>query len=351
MKTIKAKRGKISPSQLFFIILVSRAVVALTFFQSILNNGITPDVLLSSFLARILNLLICLPAYFCAKNNKNPLDFKVTKAFYLVYFIFFASVNISRFAFFASSETNEGSGSFLFIILMAGAACYAASLGIEAFSRFSVICADISIVLLIIIIVMNIRNFHITNFAPFFINTKYEIFENSVIFTSNSIEPALFLVLWDKTNSDNAKPFFLGIVAAYFAIFIMLLFCIGVLGSAAPLFSYPVFTLFQMTAYKSFSRLDIVYTAFGFFALFAKCAIIIYCATQTVEKYTLKTKSAALFIILSISSVLITQQFFSEIINNAKIFYFTISVIFSIIIPSLVLIFAKRKGENRIEDS
>jgi hypothetical protein len=338
-----AKRGVISPYQLFFIFLVSRAVVALTFYQSILINGISPDSLLSSLLALLINLLLCFPAILCCVKNKNPLETKIGKTVYFFYFLFFAAINISRFAFFAADKTLGGKNALFFIFVMVAAACYAAHLGIEALGRFCAPCAVASIAVLIVITVLNTKNFHFINFMPFFVGTENDIIKNAFIFSSNSIEPALLLVLYDKCSKSQKKSLLFGIGASYAAILLMLVFCIGVLGSAAPLFSFPVYTLFQMTSFGSFSRLDIVYSAFGFFALFAKCAVLIYCAEQTLFFAPKKTKTPVLFVASGVLSVVIYKRFFDEMINGARGFYFVICLAFLVVLPLIFLIFSKRR--------
>ncbi|MBR2100391.1 MAG: GerAB/ArcD/ProY family transporter [Eubacterium sp.] len=342
----QSQRGVISPYQLFFIFLVSRAVVALTFYQSILINGISPDSLISSLAAFVINTLLCIPAYLCCSKGKSPLQSKAGKTVYFIYFLFFASVNISRFAFFAAEKTSSGMGAVFFIMIMAAGACYAAFLGIEAIGRFCSACAIASIIVLLLIILLNFKNLQPINFMPFFEGSKKDIIENSFIFSSNSIEPALLLVLFDKCKSNQKKSLFLGIAASYGAIILMLVSCIGVLGCAAPLFAFPVYTLFQMTAFGSFSRLDMLYTAFGFFALFAKCSVIIYCAEKLVLNVPSKTKAPLLFLSSSALSIIIYKRFFDEMINGARDFYFYISIAFLALIPLLSLILTRKEVKN-----
>ena len=341
-----ALRGIISPYQLFFIFLISRAVVALTFYQSILYNGITPDSLISSIIALGINLLICIPIYLCIKHNKNPLDTKPGRILFFIYFIFFAAVNVSRFSFFACDKTTHGDSPLLFAVLITIAACYAAYLGIEALGRFSALCAGLSVLVLIIIVLLNIKSFHLVNFLPFYVGSKAETLKNSLIFTSNSIEPAMLLVFYKRCSSGSSKALLGGISASYIAIFIMLLFCIGVLGRAASLYSFPVYTLFQMTAFKSFSRLDIVYTAFGFFALFAKCAYIFYCAGQCITRLDSKLKYVLIFALVLASSIYIYTRFYSEITNNSRWFYTALSSAFLVVIPIISLLISKRRKKN-----
>ena len=343
---LPAKRGVISNYQLFFIFLVSRAVVALTFYQAILIGGVSPDSLISSFIALFLNLLLCVPSFLCVKYSKNPLKTKFGRALYLLYFVFYASINISRYAFFACDKTLHSQSPLLFIIVMAAAASYASYLGIEALGRFSVLCAVTSIGVLIIIIFLNFKNFRPINFMPFFDNGKKDILLNSLIFSSNSIEGALYLKLSDRCSEKSAKPLFFGIIASYAAIALMILFCVGVLGKAAKLFSFPIYTLFQMTAFKSFSRLDIIYSAFGFFALFSKCSLLIYCAKEVFPCVKNGAKPALLTALCTLSSLLIYRSFYSEIANRARWFYAALCFIFLVLIPCLYLLSGKRKKDE-----
>ena len=345
-----SKRGVISPYQLFFIILASRAVVALTFYQSVLKNGVSPDSLLSSLLALGINLLLCLPAVLCCKKEKSPLKTGAGRIIYFVYYFFFAGINAARFALFANERTVNGAGIMLFIFLMCAAACYAAFLGIEAIGRFSVICAVLSVFLLLIIMLLNIKSFHPSDFLPFFVGSRADIAQNSLIFSSGSIEPALYFILFEKCEKSRAKGLLWGIVASYGAIFLMLLFCVGVLGSAAPLFDYPVFTLFQMTAFGSFSRLDILYTAFGFFALFAKCAVLVYCAAACIKRTSPKAKEAFIFVPLAVLSFFLCRLLSSQSADFSRKLYIYLTLVFCVLIPLLFLLIPK-KGRKKNESN
>jgi hypothetical protein len=84
----KAKRGKISPVQLFFILLVSRLVVTLTYIQMVSVGKLSSDLMISIALAYCFTMVSSLPAYICIVKNKNPFDVKWIAIFYAVYFIF-----------------------------------------------------------------------------------------------------------------------------------------------------------------------------------------------------------------------------------------------------------------------
>lgn len=69
---IDAKRGKISPRQLFCIFFVSRIVVSLTYVQSVSVGKFDTDVPISFALSMPLTFLMSVPAVLCVKKKKSP---------------------------------------------------------------------------------------------------------------------------------------------------------------------------------------------------------------------------------------------------------------------------------------
>lgn len=344
-----AKRGKISPVQLFFILLVSRLVVTLTYIQTVSLGKLSSDLLISIAFACLFTLLMSMPAYICVIKNKNPFHVKWVAVFYAVYFIYSAAVNISRFSYFASSRLNPDTSMVFFIIIITAAVCYAAAMGIESLGRFGVFCGAVLIIAVLVVAVFNIDNVTMINYYPLFLNTRSEIFEDSAVITANTIEPALFLALSGRVNGKKAKPLFLGITASFVTIFLLIFLCMGVMGSAASLQSYPIFTLFQMASIGSFSRLDMFHTAFWIFGLFLKCSVLVYASSAAIKKFTHKTKCIAVALIVGAAAIIITEIIGTRIVTFTKIVSISTFVLFSIIIPVISLFAVKSKGENLIE--
>lgn len=345
----KAKRGKISPVQLFFILLVSRLVVTLTYVQTVSVGRFSSDLLLSIAFAFLFTMLLSMPVYLCIIKNKNPLSVKWIAVLYALYFVYSAAVNISRFSYFASSRLNPESSMVFFIIIIAAAACYAAAMGIESLGRFGVFCGAVLVIAVLVVAVFNIHNIDVINFYPVFGNSRSEIFENSAVFTANSIEPALLLMLSGRVNGKKAKPLFFGIAAAFATIFLLIFLCIGVMGSAASLQAYPIFTLFQMASIGSFSRLDMFHTAFWVFALFLKCSVLIYAASSAVTKFTHRTKCIAVALITGAAAVIMTEVIGTGMAAFTKILSIATFILFVVAVPFIYLFIGKKKEEILIE--
>ena len=101
-----AKRNKISPLSLFYILFICRIVVCLTSVHSISTTEINSQALISFVIAMVMTVVFSLPAVFCYKMNKNPIDIKWVSKLYYVYFILVVAVSVSRFSYFASTTLN-----------------------------------------------------------------------------------------------------------------------------------------------------------------------------------------------------------------------------------------------------
>ena len=114
-----AKRNKISPLSLFYILFICRIVVCLTSVHSISTTEINSQALISFVIAMVMTVVFSLPAVFCYKMNKNPIDIKWVSKLYYVYFILVVAVSVSRFSYFASTTLNPETQGWLFALFTA----------------------------------------------------------------------------------------------------------------------------------------------------------------------------------------------------------------------------------------
>lgn len=347
---IRSKAGKIAPYQLFFILFVSRVVVTLTYIQTVTVGKLTTDLLISLLIAYGLTMLFCVPIYLCAKNNKNPFDVKWISLLYSLYFVYFSALNVSRFSYFATSQLNPQLSIAFFALIIVVCACYAGIMGIEGISRFGVFCGVVLIITVVTVVCFNIKNSEFVNIFPIIDNTRSDVLKNSIVLTSNSIEPAVYLALVNKVNGKEKKTLFFGISASYFVIFILLLLCNLVMGSAAGLQAYPIFTVFQLASIGSMSRFDIFHTAFWVLALFFKVSILIYSASICIKKYRHSTKCVIISVITIAVAVVITVILGTKMVDITKIISVATFGVFCFLIPVLsLLLIKKRRMDDVIE--
>lgn len=341
---INAKQGKISPKQLFFMLFVSRLVVSLTYIQAVTVGRFDSDVPISFALSLPLTCLMSIPAVMCVKRKKSPLSNSVISTLYLLFFLFFSSLTVGKFAYFATTKMNPESPMVMFIALAFVAACYGAYLGLEPLGRFASFCGVLLTVVIAVVLIFNVKNFECVNLFPVLQDGAKHIVMNTFLFTCNSIEPVLLLSLYDKINGDCVKPYFSGVACAYLGVFLLLIFCCGVLGNSADLQSFPIFTLFQTASINDMSRLDILHTSFWIFAVFLKTAVLLFCASSLLKKYTHKNKALVFGITAFLGAVIMNEVFGMKMAEVSKTVTVVMFALLAFVIPIFTLIF------NRSDD-
>lgn len=279
----------ISPRQLFYILFVVRVVVCLTYIQAVSVGKFSSDLLLSFLLSYVLVIVSSIPILICVSKNKKPLDIGFVKWFYALYFILYSALNISRFSYFVTTKMNTGMSMLIFITISFLAVCYGASLGIEALGRFGGLCGVVLIATVLIVFVCVFNDFEYLNFFPIFENTNKNFIQNTLLFSSNSIQPALLLCLSKYTNGDVKKPYFAGVSLSYLVVFLLLFFAHGVLGGNANLQAFPIYALFQMTSIFETSRLDVLHTSVWIISMFLKSCVLVFCASSFFQKIEYKS--------------------------------------------------------------
>lgn len=319
--------------------------MSLTYIQAVTVGKFDSDVPIAFALSLPVTFALSIPAVLCVKRKKSPLSNSVIGVLYLVFFLLFSSLTVSRFSYFATTKMNPESPMIIFAVLVFIAVCYGAYLGLEPLGRFASFCGVLLVIAIAFVLVFNIKNFSSVNFYPMFQNGFEHIAMNTILFTCNSIEPVLLLSLSDKTNGDSVKPYFFGIACAYLGVFFLLVFCCGVLGDSADLQSFPIFTLFQTASINDMSRLDIFHTSFWIFAVFLKTAVLLYCASTLYQKGSYKTKvlifSAIAFLCTAFTNEILGTKI-AEISKNLTVIMFAL---FSFVFPCFSLIFG-RSGDS-----
>ena len=97
--------------------------MSLTYVQSVSVGKFDTDVPISFALSMPLTFLMSVPAVLCVKKKKSPQLSSVLGVAYLLYFLFFSSLTVERFAYFATTKMNPESRMIVFIILAFVAVC------------------------------------------------------------------------------------------------------------------------------------------------------------------------------------------------------------------------------------
>lgn len=328
------KRGKISPSQLFCIVFVSRLVVCLTYIQSVTIGDFAFDLLLSFILAWLLTIIASLPVFCCLQKGKNVLNNKLLSVFYGIYFLVGASVTISRFSYFATARMNPKMSMAIFIFIGFLAICYGAYLGIESLARFGSFCAVLLVIAVGLVVLCNIKSFNPLNFYPLYQNKGKSFWLGTLLFAANSMEPPLLFCLAPLTNGNVKKPYLLGISSAFGVIFLLLFFSLGVLGSNGNLQPFPIYSFFQMASAFDIARLDMLHTSFWILAMFLKAGVLVFGTSICTKRFTHKSKIVALSCGGFAISFVINMIVGTNIVNVSKPFEVISFTVLCIVLPT-----------------
>lgn len=339
------KTGKISPYQLFSALFVSRIIVTLTYIQNVSVGNLSSDLLISVFLGLIGSLILCIPVCFCLKNKIMPLEKKAICVFYTIFFVINISIGLIRFSYFATSRFNTPLPMVAYLIIILMASCYTCTLGLEPLGRFSSFCSVLLLLATAIVIVFNIDDADIINLYPVIVNEKSDVFENAIMIATNTIEPAIALVVCKNVNGSKVKPLIFSIVSAFSVIFVLIFMCMAVMGSGASLQSYPIFTLFQMASVGSVSRFDMIHTGFWMLALLLKTSLLIFVASKSIGCFKIKYKPVIVSMISFVLSMILIYAFKEKSTEFVKCISMVTSIIFVTIFP-LASFFVKRRRKK-----
>ena len=344
---MRYKRGMISPYTLFAMLFVSRVLVVFGFCNTNFAGIYASDMLISLGIGLAIALVLCVPIVYASNKQKELIKPKWLSAIYGVYFLYLVALTVGRFSFFASMELNVKSQALFHALLIILAGSYAAWLGIEPISRFGAFIFGVTVIGIICIVAFGVKDFSILNLFPFTKNSTNDILANALDFACETGEIIVLAVLAPKVNGKINKAFFSAIALSFAVCAVLFGYSIAVLGDTAGVTAFPFYDLSQMSRLGN-ARLDSVYTAFWIFAVFLKCTVLLYCAS---ECFAFKKKGTACIVAgvgaFAMIWVLSELEFYLHGQLPAIVIPF---VVFSFVIPIIRLVFTRKtKGEILLE--
>ncbi|MCO7136947.1 spore germination protein [[Clostridium] leptum] len=288
-------RYKISVSQLFFMLFVSRLVLSLTYLVGSNERVMGSDYLFVVLFQIVINFILVIPVFLMMRQypGQNVIEASqtawgkggtVVAVVYGLFFLIECIQSVGDFGFFASTTMTSNLSSFWFSVLILVAAAYAATLGLEALARTSAILAVIIFLSVIYVIVSVTPAIDPLSMRPFF-EAKTSQFAKG-IFQSISQNPELVFLLM-------LIPFAKGKAKKGFAIWnivtvasILSIDTIGrlVLGNAYYTTTFPFYTTATVTATGMAQRSDALTAAIWAGGAFVKAALMLTLLALALER-------------------------------------------------------------------
>lgn len=317
---------KLGALQIASLLFVSRVFSILTHSGSEFSGFGDTTIMLGSFIAGICSILLAYLISWVIRRNKanNLLDLagaasdRFGKFAYVtvgIVCLLVSIVTMVNFQHFLSLAVYPQMGNSLFIICLSAVCVYAAFLGLEAISRFSVIIAVLVVISVIVAASGLSGDIRIIN-----LNSPFEFGVKPILFSAyqgvvGNTELLLFVVLLGRLNRKGNHTFTASMILSMTCYQIVFFLMVATLGDYSSSQSFPIYTLMASANISIFQRLDFIFMVIWIFISFLKISLYLNVSDQCIRRAFPKLKrgigiTASAVVIAGASMVVISQMRF-----------------------------------------
>lgn len=355
---IRSSDFKISPYQLFALLICSRIIVTITFSVNTQSHTVNNGDWFSSLLLIPVLLIGGIPFFLLCKRDKtksvidcaydiSPPFGHITALLYTVFFTFVPCVSVARFNVFVTSAIQIEQPAYFYPVLVLIAVAFAVSRGIEAISRTGALTTVIGGGILLVILIILIKRFDFSNISSPVYNGMGNILNTVSIMLANSVEAVAILVIFPFVRSNAHRSYRFFVVFSGIMIGIIMLAVILVLGSYAAVQEFPFHMAAGVAQLGSLKRLDAFQTAVWLVGCFIKSSFFVYLSSESLKRIVpSKFKTVAIIavcaVVAAISTIFSADIFTISILYNH---YLTLVgvILLAFIIPLLIYFLTKKQ--------
>lgn len=281
------RKTKVSASQFFLMMFVSRAVVTIALNAQFTGGENLLDSIVSCVGAMLLGFLMVLPVWILhrkysylnvndvAKLSMGGLG-KAVPVFYLLYFIWSNAAVFALFEIFLMDTINPDFSSVWVILSIGAVALYGAIKGLEAVSRCAVCIFVVLMLGMILVFGSAISRFQTENLEPLFQNGFHQTLVSTVLFVARASVFADMAVLLPMVKGRSGAGFSLWNLGAAAFLGGLLFLLSGCLGRYAYTQNFPVYVLSSLSEIQSLQRVDAVFVGIWMMGIIIRAACDIY---------------------------------------------------------------------------
>ena len=357
------RASKISVWQLFAVLLLSRLLTLLTF--TTLGEEVmqTADYLAAAVFSVLFILLFSVPllvqmrwfpqhdltdiAYFA-----SPAFSKCISVLYAFFFLLTALETLVRLELFVSTVIFPNRQSIFLVIICVAAACYAASLGVEALGRTGAISLGLFVAVFIFIMFAMADKIEVINFSPLFYDGVSPSLSAGLAAATRSVEILMFPAMLPKVSGNTKKAYVAWIAAFLGSTVLVFLFVLGGLGYFALTQLFPIHAVAVLSEFSVFQRFDVLLTGIWILSAFVKISFLLYLFAAHLQK-SFRPEWKKRYIAVAGVLIAVAQILFAK---NFSDYFYTVSLwqrvvffaVFAVGIPTVVLFAARKKrGEEQ----
>ncbi len=355
------KKVKISVSQLFVMLFISRTIVNITYSVYVADTTQLYDHLFSSLCAFFLTLLMTVPIYLLYKKNNEHsiLDCgynslgkagAVIAVVYAIYFLWVLCYTLSLFDLFVTDLMNPKISAVALSLGVMAASIYGAYKGIEALARTSGLVFIAILAAGVFLVCALFAQIDPMNFTPMFYNGYQGIVDGVLLMLArNSCIPAMAVLLPMTQKGNVKKGIFWWCFGVYATTALIIFLVTGVMGDYVRTQPFPVYTATSVAEIGIFQRMDAVFLGVWTAGIFIKSALFIYLVSLCIKKIWGERAGRISVIVTGTVVLLITfgiiaSQTVMEILFNNYILLL-LTVLTGVILPLFLLL--KKKGRGK----
>lgn len=354
---------KISVWQLFAVLLLSRLLTLLTF--TTLGEDVmqTADYFPASVFAVLFILLFSVSLFlqmqWFPKHDlvdiayyTSPVFSKCISVLYAVFFWLTALETLARLELFVSTVIFPNRQSTFFVIICVVAACYAASLGVEALGRTGTVSLGLFILAFLFIMFAMADKIDLINFSPMFFDGVNPSLSAGLAAATRSVEILMLSAMLPQVSGNVKKAYGVWLGTFFGSAMLVFLFVFGGLGYFALTQLFPVHAVAVLSEFSVFQRFDVLLTGIWILSAFVKISFLLYLFAAHLQK-SFRPEWKNRYIVVSGMFIAAAQILFSK---NFSDYFYTVGlwprvvffVVFAVGIPTAVLLAARKKrGEKQ----
>ncbi|MBR1779211.1 MAG: GerAB/ArcD/ProY family transporter [Clostridia bacterium] len=350
-----SKENKITSYQLFSILFLIDIIIVLTYSPKLSSSSGIRDFVISSGIYFISNFILVLPIYFLYKKSPHLDIFsgklKILYRFvYSIYFLWIACYTISIFKIFIINVMSPEIPVTLLIVFTTTFAIYAASRGIHAIVRTSVIVLVIIEFSLMLMFLSLFSRVEQDNYVSFFEHGFSDTIKGLLYMIARDFTLPIILVLFPIIEGGSKKTFISWNIASTVFFIAMDLLLVGSLGKYIDTQLFPGYIYAQISDIGVFKHLDAIYIGFfsmGIFILIATFLYLFLFVCKDIKSQSLKHKSnfIGLVIVFILGCFLPDNKNFNYFIfNKYALLILTLTV--SVILPLVSFIISSNENKQ-----
>lgn len=293
---MQSKARDISAAQLVMLLFVGRMFSLMTYVsktQTVESGSLS---LLTIPLASIAAAAAALPLLLIYRNcGADPLTcaYRAGRPFgaafsvlLLLYCLYTAAYTASHFEYFMTSTLYQNAAPWLFIFVLLLAAAYAASMGLEAFSRLSVLAFVLTLGVLILLAAVLFPQIKLAYVENPLRNPAGDIGKTVWYTFAGNSELILFLLFAGRSRTKNGKgkPFAVWLILFTLAAELIAFLLLTALGDFAKTRLFPMHTAAVVAQFALFGRLDLFHIITWVVVAFLRATSYIYAAAVCLRR-------------------------------------------------------------------